>query len=148
MRLTTSIKMITENIKYLNLAQGLLSWRSSSVHLPIIFRFVLFLFLLVLFSARSSLRISSVWIVKRTLKHLLLFLSVYISCLLFVLDKNWPSKCYWWSEWKKISVLSSRFIFFKLHSGFRWTNLIKKFFVLSPTGIIKKNSRNEFYESL
>lgn len=37
---TTSIKRITENIKFLNLASGLLSRRSSSVHLPIIFRFV------------------------------------------------------------------------------------------------------------
>lgn len=35
--ITTSIKRITENIKYLNLASGFPWQRSSSVHLPIIF---------------------------------------------------------------------------------------------------------------
>lgn len=38
--ITLSIKRITENIKIFNLASGFPSSRSSSVHLPIIFRFV------------------------------------------------------------------------------------------------------------
>lgn len=47
---TTSIKRITENIKFLNLASGVLSRRSSSVHLPITFRFGLSSCIDVLFS--------------------------------------------------------------------------------------------------